>query len=205
MSQLGRLEKPSTESYIGKKKIYCVPNVIPLIDVSVEYTKLINTYWDDIFKHLDRLELVGKVQKIFCENIYIEGQEALDVIKNTNEKVFELIQKKIELGATFMPIEDKEILGTFIDWRNCLGVIRTVEVFKQAYNFYLEALSKRLEHIRNIIESNLQAGESGLLVMEDEIRSKIQFSQDIEVFLVRPPSYDDILRWIRDNFQKKNP
>lgn len=204
MSELGKLEKPAADSYMLKKKLYCVPNVIPFMDVSDEYTILLNKYWEDIFKQLDKLDIVWKIQKVFCENIYIEGDEALNVLAKTNKKAFDLIHKKIEGGASFIPIENKEILGSFIDWRNCLSVVRTEEVFRQVYNFYLEALNKRLQHIQNIIESNLQAEEASLLIMEDEIRAKFQFPSDIEVFLVRPPSYDDLVRWFRDNFQKNN-
>lgn len=204
MSELGKLEKPATDSYMFKKKLYCVPNVIPFADLSDEYTVLLNKYWEDIFKQLDKLDIVWKIQKVFCENIYVEGEEALNVLAKTNKKAFDLIYKKIEGGASFLPIENKEILGSFIDWRNCLSVVRTEEVFRQVYNFYLEALNKRLQHIQNIIENNLQAEEASLLIMEDEIRAKLQFPADIEVFLVRPPSYDDIIRWFRDNFQKNN-
>jgi len=31
----------------------------------------------------------------------------------------------------------------------------------------------------------------------------LQFPKDIEVFLITPPSYDDILRWLRDKLAKK--
>lgn len=204
MSELGKLERPHADSYMFKKKLYCVPNAIPFMDVSDEYAKLLDRYWEDIFKQLDKLEIAWKIKKVFCENIYLEGQEALNVLANTNKKAFNLIQQKIDQGALIIPIENKEILGSFIDWRNCLSVVRTVDVFKQVYDFYLDALNKRLQHIQNIIENNLQAEEASLLIMEDEMRAKLQFPSDIEVFLVRPPSYDDIIRWVRDNFQKNN-
>jgi hypothetical protein len=34
--------------------------------------------------------------------------------------------------------------------------------------------------------------------MRDEDRVRLQFPNDIEVFLVTPPSYDDIVRWFRE-------
>jgi hypothetical protein len=38
--------------------------------------------------------------------------------------------------------------------------------------------------------------------MKDEDRAKVQFPRDVEVFLITPPSYDDIIRWIRDRIAK---
>ncbi len=202
MSELGKLEKPSTDSFTGKKKLYCVPNVILFRDVPEEYAKLSNRYWADILLQLDKLEAAWRIKKVFCENIFIGGEEALNVLEKTNEKAFELIRQKVETGALLIPIESKDILGPFIDWRNCLTVVRTQEVFSKVYDFYIDALNKRLQHVQNTIEINLQEGEASLLVMEDEVRAKIQFTPDIEVFLVRPPSYDDLIRWLRDNLDK---
>jgi len=204
MTELGKLEKPSADTFADKRKLYCVPNVIPFMDVSEEYTDLSGRFWQDISQQLEKLEAAWKINKVFCENIYLEGQEAMNVLAKTNEKAFNLIQKKIENGAVFIPVENKEILGEFIDWRNCLGVVRTMDVFKKVYGFYLDALNKRIQHVRNIIEGNLQAGEASLLIMEDEIRAKIQFPPDMEVFLVRPPSYDDLLRWFRENLERNS-
>lgn len=201
MSEIGRLEKPHKDTFAGKKKLYCVPNVIHFKDLPEEYIQLSNRYWSDVFAQIDKLETAWEIQKIFCENIYISGDEALNVLEKTNQKAFEIIKRKTEKGASLIPLEDKQLLGVFIDWRNCLGVVRVPEVFKKVYDFYIEALNKRVEHIQNTILHNLEECEASLLVMEDEIRAKLQFPAEIEVFLVRPPSYDDVIRWIRDNMQ----
>ncbi len=201
MSELGKLEKPTVDSFMGKKKLYCVPNVIFFKDLPNEYETLSNRYWADVFIQLDKLETAWEIQKIFCENIYISGEEALNVLEKTNQKAFELIKQRIEKGASLIPLENKELLGEFIDWRNCLGVVRTPDIFRKVYDFYAEALNKRLEHVQNTILSNMHEGEASLLIMEDEMRAKIQFPPDIEVFLVRPPSYDDIIKWFRKNMQ----
>jgi hypothetical protein len=54
----------------------------------------------------------------------------------------------------------------------------------------------------NLIESKLLEAEAGLLIMKDEDRSKLQFPKDIEVFLITPPSYDDIMRWFRERMSR---
>ena len=55
-----------------------------------------------------------------------------------------------------------------------------------------------------MIEGNLAEGEAGMLIMKNEDRAKLQFPSDIEVFLVTPPSYDDILRWFREKAKDFN-
>ncbi|MCX8030914.1 MAG: hypothetical protein N3A59_04950 [Thermodesulfovibrionales bacterium] len=201
MNELGKIEKPSVDSFSQKRKIYCVPNVVPFSDLPEEYTNLANKYWEDVNKQLNKLNVIWQVKKIFCENIFVEGKEALDILEKTHKKVFEIIYSKIQEGASLIPLDNKDLLGIFVDWRNCLSVVRTPEVFKEVYHFYSLALDKRLNYIKETIEKNLSSDEASLLVMEDEMRAKIQFNPDIEVFLVRPPSYDDVIKWLRDNLR----
>jgi hypothetical protein len=188
MAEIGKIEKPEAESFAEKKKLYCVPNVYLLKDAPEEYKKLFNTYWDEVARQIEKLETIGKIRKIFYENISVQGDEALDLLLKVNERVHQIIQGKIKEGAVFLPIETEEIFGSYMDWGNCL--------------FYTESFNKRTEHILNVIESNLSEKEAGLLIIKDEDRARLQFPQDIEVFLVTPPSYDSILKWIRDRFKE---
>lgn len=198
MVELGRIEKPEAESFAGKRKLYCVANIYPIEGAPDDYKDLLTKYWDEVAQHLERLEIAGKVKKIFCEMIYLEGNEALDALSRLNEKASITIKKKIEEGGTLLPLESKEIFGPYIDWANCLKVVLTKEVFSKVYEFFSEISEKRLRHILNTIDSNLKEDEAGLLIMKDEDRSKLQFPKDIEVFLVTPPSYDNIIRWFRE-------
>ncbi len=102
-----------------------------------------------------------------------------------------------------MPLEKKEIFRPFLDWANCLGVVRTNEVYVSIVSFYTEVYNRRLEHIQNVIEINVAEGEAALLIIADEDLGRIQFPRDMEVFLVTPPSYDDILRWLRDKMKER--
>ncbi len=202
MAEIGKIEKPEAESFAEKKKLFCVPNVYPLKDAPEEYRELFNTYWDEVGQQIEKLETIGKIRKIFYENIYVQGEEALDVLSKINERVLKIIKGKVEEGAVLLPIETEDIFGSYIDWSNCLQVVRTRPVFDKIFEFYTESFNKRIEHIINVIESNLSEKEAGLLIIKDEDRAKLQFPQDIEVFLVTPPSYDSILKWIRDKWRE---
>jgi hypothetical protein len=202
MAEIGKIEKPEAESFADKRKLYCVPNVYPLENAPEEYRKLFNTYWDEVAQQIGKLESIGKIRKIFYENIYVQGEEAIEVLAKINERVLQIIKEKIEEGATLFPIETKDIFGSYIDWGNCLRVVRTKPVFDKIFEFYTDSFNRRIEHILNVIETNLSEREAGLLIIKDEDRVRIQFPQDVEVFLVTPPSYDSILKWIRDKWRE---
>lgn len=201
MNKLGQIEKPLVESFSEKKKLYCVPNIHPIKDAPDDYRQLMERYWNEVANHLERLEAAGRVKKIFYEGIFTQGEEALNIIEKVNEKLFHVIKRRVGEGAVFIPIDREDIFEPFVDWANCLGVVRTREVFEKVYEFYKEFYDRRIKYIQNIIETNLFNNEAGMLVMRDEDRVRLQFPKDIEVFLITPPSYDDILRWIREKLQ----
>lgn len=201
MVELGKIEKPDAERFAMKKKLYCVPNIYPVKEAGDEYKTLVNKYWDDVTQHLERLETAGKIEKIFFESIYVGGEEAFEVLAKINERALQIIKDKVEKGAVLLPIESKEIFGPFLDWRNCLHIVTTAEVYAKILGSYTEIFNKRLQHILSVIESSLSQGEAGLLIMGDDDRARLQFPPDIEVFLVTPPSYDDISRWVRERLK----
>jgi hypothetical protein len=203
MAELGKIEKTETASFEGKKKLYHIRNVYLPEGAPEDYTKLYHTYWNEVLQHLEKIEAAGKVAKIFCENITVSDKEALDILEKTNKPVADLVQKKLAEGVTLLPLESEDIFSPFLDWSNCLMVVRTKEVLEKIYGFYTEYLNKRFQYILDVIEKNLSDTEAGLLIMRDEDRARIQFPKDIEVFLVTPPSYDSILRWMRDQLTKK--
>jgi hypothetical protein len=202
MVELGKIERPSAESFSGKRKLYCVPNVYPVKDAPEDYAGLVTRYWEDALQQTERLEAAGKITKIFCENISLRGEEALGALGAMNEPALRIVKKKMEEGAVLLPVESEEIFGPFLDWSNCLHVVRTKEVLAKVLEFYAEFAEKRLQHVLRTIEENLSSGETGLLIMRDEDRARLQFPSDIDVFLVTPPSYDDIVRWFRERMKE---
>lgn len=202
MVELGKIERPDAGAFSGKRKLYCVANIYPLKDAPDDYNALVNTYWDEVMQQVEKLEAAGKVKKIFCEIVSGEGDNALDILSKMNERVTGIIKKKMEEGGTLVPVEKEEILGPYSDWGNCLRVVFTHEVFSRILEFFTDLSGKRLEHIMDVINTRLSESEAGLLIMKDEDRAKLQFPADIEVFLVTPPSYDDIMRWFREKGRK---
>ena len=204
MVELGQIQRPLADEFFGKRKLYCVANIYPVEEAENDYHELVRKYWDEVAQQIEKVETAGKVQKIFCEIIYQQGDEALNVLGKINERMLQIVKKKLEEGSILIPLENKEILGPYTDWSNCLRVVFTKEVFSKILEFYKEFSEKRLQYFMSVIDSNLAEAEAGLLFMKDEDRSKLQFPKDIEVFLITPPSYDDIIRWFRGKVRKES-
>lgn len=196
-AELGQIQKPAAGSFEGKRKLYCVANVYPLKGAPDDYITLFEKYWNEVARQIVHLEFAGTVKKIFCESFFESGDDAFKAFEKLNEKASDIIKERTEAGALLLPIEHEDILGQYVDWANCLSVVRTKEAFDKIYEYYADFSERRLKYIKNIIESNLSEGEAGLLIIRDEDRVRLQFSNDIEIFLVTPPSYDDIIKWLR--------
>ena len=204
MVELGKIDRPDAEIFAGKRKLYCVANIYSIEDAPDDYMELFNKYWDEVAQQIEKIEAAGKIKKIFCEIIYNQEDESLNILAQINERIPQIIKKKLEEGGALFPLETKEIFGPLTDWGNCLRVVYTKDVFTKVLEFYTEFSNKRFQHILGTIDNNLSEAEAGLLIMRDEDRAKLQFPNDIEVFLVTPPSYDDIIRWFREKLNKKS-
>ncbi|MGD1075954.1 MAG: hypothetical protein ABR903_07745, partial [Thermodesulfovibrionales bacterium] len=120
MAELGKIERPSLESFAGKRKLYCVPSVYPFEGGSEDYQGLVDRFWGEVLRHLERIETAGRIGKVFCEHVSSDGEEGLAALAEVNRLALNVVKKKIEEGAVLIRTEDEEILGPFLDWGNCL-------------------------------------------------------------------------------------
>jgi len=198
MNELGKIDRPEAADFQYKRKIYFVRNLYLPSSASEKYRDIFKRYWNEVEEHLSKLEVAGKVSKIFCESIYMSGEESLKVLNAMNARLEQIVKKRINAGAVFPPLEDEEIFGSYIDWSNCLIIARTNTVHKTIHKFLKEAVSQRFEHVNSVLRENIGTGETGLLIMRDEDREFLKLSDDTELFLISPPAYDDLLKFIRD-------
>lgn len=188
------------EDFKGKRRLFCIANLFLPDDEDEKLKDLVEKYWHEALTHIEKLEKLGFVTKIFIETIFIEGQEAVDVIRETNPYLYPLIERKVSEGAVVIGVEEPETFGEFIDWANCIRVVRTASVTEKVYEFFDSAMKKRIEGIRNKIVNNLQEGESAILILNERERVKLDLPQDIEIFLVVPSLYDDLMRYLREKY-----
>ncbi len=195
--EFSKIEKPDTKIYEGKRKLYCLPNVYPIPESNTNYKSLCSRYWQEAEIQLSKLELMTPITKVFCEMIF-KDENALEILSKIDEFMHDMVEKYANKGAKIVPVEEEEIFSSYIDWANCLKVVHSKNVFAKILEFYNDISSRRLSFISDVINKNLNSCEAGLLIIKDEDRRKIAFPEDVEIFLVIPPAYDDILKFIRD-------
>ena len=196
--QLGKIEKPEAEHFIGKRKLYLVPLIFSGEGAPPEYVEKFNLYWEQASQHVANLELkIGKVSHIYHESITTAGENGLKVIEKLNPSCCQIVKDKCQSGAVLEATEDKELSEESIDWeRHLLMGFISQKVAQMVSEFYVAALRKRYECITQRIDKTLKANEVGLLFIREG--HMVQFPQDIEVFSVAPPALDEIHRWQRD-------
>lgn len=203
MAELGKIERLGVEEFKGKRRLFCLSNLFIPDEDDENLKALIEKYWQEALNQVEKLERLGAVTKIFVETIFIEGGEAVDVIRETNPYLYPLIEKKVSEGAVVIGVEEPDIFGEYIDWGNCLRVVRTATVMQRIYDFFEEVTKKRIDKIRDKILHSLQEGESAILILRDQDRIKLDLPQDVDIFLVVPSCYDDIIRYLRNKFFSK--
>jgi hypothetical protein len=203
MTEIGKIDKPEAALYRNKKKIYFVRNIFLPHNATDKYKEIFNRYWQEVEEHLAKLEVAGKVSKIFCESIYMTGEESMKVLKAMNVHLEQIVQKKIDAGGELLPLEDKELFGAYIDWTNCSVLVRTPTVHETVQQLLKEAIRDRFEHIKSVLQENIGNGEAGLLIMRNEDRKSLDLPADIELFNIEPPAYEDLLQYVRDSGSEK--
>ena len=187
---------------MAKKNLFC----IPLIGGEVP-EDLSNRYWLEVGGQISRLERsFGKVNSCYHEANYLAGEQGLKNLQRINEKSYQLIKSRAERGARLEALEDKE---TFLEIADCQLFLtlrlsskavleKTSKLNQEIYELYEKAIQKRREKIPKQISETLGDGETGILIMREEERMKIQFPSEINVILVRPPALSEIEKWQRE-------
>ena len=203
MAEIGKINKPEAALYKNKKKIYFLTNLFLPPNATDIYKSIFDRYWKEVGDHLDKLEIAGKVSKIFCESIYMTGEKSMKVLNAMNPMLSKIVQKKIDAGGKLLPLESQDIFGAYIDWNNCHMVVRTPKVDEIIHKYLKEAVRERFEYIKSVLKENIAEGEAILLIMREEDREFLKLPEGIELFSITPPAYDDLNKFIRDSKSEK--
>ncbi len=205
MSQeLGKIEKPSVESFKKGRKIFFVPVVYLVDEAPVEYIDKISRYWEQVEKQIAELSAkLGEVNKVYHELIAFTGEDGAATLKDLNKAGHKIMQECLDKKATLEALEDAELLTEFMDWSRCLMVgLQNPHVITKIYDFYIEVGKKRNEAIARKIDESLKENEIAVVFMREN--HQVQFPADIQIFYVAPPALDEIKRWLRERESKEN-
>lgn len=196
--ELGKIERPTAESFEGTRKLFLVPLVYSPPEPPEGYGELLDRYWSEVQGQLRRLvDRTGSVSHVYHDGVFQEGEIGAKTIEQLNPRSHAVVAEYLGSGARVEALEDQEIFFEVIDWQRVLMLQpASRNVLELAMNSYREALKRRNETAIHRIEQTLAAGESGILLVPEE--HGLQFPRDIQVFYVAPPALDEIHRWLRD-------
>jgi hypothetical protein len=197
--ELGKIEKPTVESYKQGRKLFFVPLIYLSEDLPLEYLEIFHRYWDQVKKQLDELtSKLGDVHRVYHELVAVPGEEGSKTVKDLNESTYNITLACLEKKAQFEGVEDYDTLTEFMDWNRCLLLgLQNPGVVAKVYESYLEAAKKRNKCIARKIDESLKSDEIGIIFMREG--HQVQFPANIQVFYVAPPALDEIKRWLREH------
>lgn len=200
--RLGKIERPAVYEFALGRKLYFIPLIFNTLKPEEEFSKMVNRYWEEVDTQLADLETkLGLSNKIYHELVTIGGEDGVKAIEKLSRGSLEIIKSRLDKGAILEIIEDKELLGEFMDWSKCLMLdLETQDVIDKIYGFYKDAFRKRNKYIEERIDKTLKEDERGILLMQEG--HEIEFPHGLQVFYIAPPSLDEIRRWIRTNLLK---
>jgi hypothetical protein len=195
--QLGKVEKPSASKFRTGRKLFFVPLIFTPLQPDPALSELVDRYWDQVQGQVKNMEeKLSQVKKVYYELIPIGGKKGLKAIEALSKGSHRIVKNILDKGAKLQSIENGDLLAEFMDWSKCLSVgLQSRAVIDKVYQSYIEVQKRRTDQIAEKIDRTLKSEETGVLVMREG--HQVQFSSDIQVFYVAPPSLDEIKRWLR--------
>ena len=193
---LSRMPKPSAEQYKDVRKLLLAPLFVFPISDSDEVEPLLEKYWSEIRDQVQNLERsLGLVTEVFHENVFLTGDDGLNMVERINPKGHSFVQTLIRSTANLVAFEDQETIMELSDWQRCLSIgIMSEKVRKIVLDGYTQISTQRSELLTKKINESIPEGGCAIIFTLEE--SKIQFPEDIQVFYISPPSLNEIKNWI---------
>jgi hypothetical protein len=199
--QLSQIPRPRASSYEGKKNLFLVPNYIAAPGLPQEAQELIEKYWSDVRDSIGNLERsLGTVSRVYHEMICAEGDEGLQHLDVLNPTACTLVRAMCQSTAAMRSLEDTELVAEHSDWQRILSMgPASQKVLQASIEGYQVTLAERYENIAERIANDLAENECAVLFIRED--HKVQFTTDVQVFYIAPPSLDTLKRYLEDYFK----
>ena len=192
MATLGSTGKSDPRRFDGKKKLLLVP-LIPMSNALAESnTELFDRYWREVTNQIGNLESVlGTVRHIFHEMLHDDSEDGLEMMESVSPGSVKLVRYLMGSGSVLCPFEDPEMLMEMTDWQRCLSIgLVSKGVQEMASEQYRALTDARNNKVSESISTSMKEDEVGLLFISEG--HTVQFSSDVQVFYVAPPSSNEL-------------
>ena len=196
--ELGRISRPTSAQYEGRRKLLLVPLIYGPPADAPEGVAVLQKYWDQMQLQVQSLaSALGGMHHIYHESIFEGGENGLEQLEKADQRSHQFVKTKCQSGASLEATEDAGILMETLDLQRCLMMPMASEtVALKLHEWFTESNKKRYDHIASVIDTTLGENQVGLILVSE--RHQIQFPDDIEVFYVSPPALDEFRRWVQN-------
>ena len=201
VEELGRITRPATANYQGKRKLLLAPLIqlgAPPDAVPSEGAEIIARYWEQVDTQVRAVQnALGSITHVYHENLPEGAEDGLAYLAATKQETHQLVSRLVEAGATLETTESMEIMAEALDLQRCLmQPLISMGVATRLQEWFTDATRRRYDFIAESIDSTLGEDESGLLLINE--RHQAQFPSGIEVIYVAPPALDEFRRWVQN-------
>ena len=215
MAELGKIEKPEASNFSAKRKLYVVPT-LPFEELSMQYDIGIKVerFWGEVKEKINYFSSTyGNINTLYIEGLTEDqkaGQEYLEKLGKENN-YYKLLKDLIDKGAVIRGIEKSGLMEKlkllFEEYSK--SFLPEIKEFHRGYygkdiNFdgWREYLVKNITEMQDEmgksatrILGELPPDSSGILIITDG--RPVEFPEEVDVFQIRPPAFDEIERNIR--------
>ena len=217
MAELGKIEKPEASSFKSKRKFYVIPT-LPFEELALEFhidNAKIERFWGEVREKISYfVSTYGNTSVVYVEGIEESEKAGIEYFekfgKDSNH--YKLIKTLADSGATIKGIDKYESLKLskllFEEYsKSFLPEIKELhqDFFGKDIDFdkWREYLVKRIQetqdemnkHLSKLI-NELPDDSNGILIITEG--RPVDYPQGMDVFMIRPPAFDEIAKNIRD-------
>jgi len=186
----------ATGDILTARKVYIVTMVQPSEGAPEGFNERYDAYWDAVDTQVSQLEeKAGAVVRIFAEGIIGKGEDALQMVQQSNVGAHKVLLSRVSAGAIFEEFEDADLFSKVVDWGRCLHIgLINEEVAAEIQGKYDDFTEKRLVHLQMRLEEGILESESALIFGGDP---NFAIPDGIEKILISPPELDELERWVK--------
>lgn len=217
MAELGKIEKPVASSFTAKRKLYVVP-ILPFEELAFQFNleiAEIERFWEEVREKIDYFaSIYGNISILYIEGINHDENIGIEFFEKFGKESnhYKLIKSLIDRGAVIKGVEKHGLImrSKLLFEEYSKSFLPEIKEFHEDFygkdidfEGWTNYLAKKIQETQNEISNlasklvgELPTGTNGVLIITDG--RPIEFPQDVDVFQIRPPAFDEIARNIRE-------
>lgn len=218
MVELGKIEKPEVKSFKSKRKLYVVPT-LPFEELALQFNidnAKIERFWGEVNEKIEYFaSTYGNIGIVYIEGINEDESADLEFFERYGKgsSHYKLAETLIEKGAKLKGIDKEELIERsrllFDEYsKSFQPEIKKLHEeffgknidFEGWRNYLVKKIQETQDEMSRLVSKligEMPEDASGILIITDE--RPVEYPPDVDVFMIRPPSFDELARNIRDS------